>query len=125
MKSNRVIHERVMTLTMSRHSTLPSKHNSLGTTYVPSMANYHDFRTDLLATLSSFMKISHFPYLSHFVTYGRLGDAAARRYHTTFRRFCCKNAAFRRIQEGRYAITVKACEQAGRQAGPQKAETRM
>lgn len=125
MKSNRVIHERVMTLTMSRHSTLPSKHNSLGTTYVPSMANYHDFRTDLLATLSSFTKISHFHYLAYFVTYGRMVDAAARRYHTTFPRFWCKNAASRPIQQGRYAITVKACEQAGRQAGPQKAETRM
>ena len=120
-----MFHERVMTLTMSRHSTLPSKHNSLGTTYVPSMANYHDFRTDLLATLSSFTKISHFPCLAYFVTYGGLGDAAARRHHATFPRFCCKNAASRRIQADLDAITVKACEQAGRQAGPQKAETRM
>ena len=90
MKRNRVFHERVMTLTMSRHSTLPSKHNSLGTTYVPSMANYHDFRTDLLATLSSFTKISHFPHLAQTVTYG---DRAAAANLPHFARYCLGFAA--------------------------------
>ena len=34
------------------------------------MANYHDFRTDLLAALSSFKKISHFTHPAQAVTYG-------------------------------------------------------
>ena len=70
------------------------------------------------------MKISHFPCLAYFVTYGRQIDGVARRCHPTCLWICFKNASSRRIRTHRYTINLGVAQQIGSILGRQKAETR-
>ncbi|MEE3031882.1 MAG: hypothetical protein VX904_04290 [Planctomycetota bacterium] len=74
--------------------------------------------------MSTFTKISHFPYLAQIVTYGRQVDGVDRRRHPTRPWICFKNAYSRRIRKHRYAINLEVAQPIGRILGRQKAETR-